>query len=136
MQAGELKQSLSLITADEMKKELDGKGMVTLYINFDTDKATIKAESEPTIEEIYTLLKDNKDLKVSINGYTDNVGSADHNQKLSEARAKSMVDALTRKGISSSRLQAKGFGQNDPIADNRTEEGKSKNRRVEIVKIQ
>ena len=136
MQSGDLNQSLSLITADEMKKELNDKGMVTLYINFDTNKATIKTESEPIVEEIYTLLKDNADFKVSINGYTDNVGSADHNKKLSEARAQSVVGALIQKGISSNRLQAKGFGQDDPVADNRTDEGKAKNRRVEIVKIQ
>lgn len=73
-------------------------------------------------------------LKLAVNGHTDNSGDPAHNQRLSEGRAKSVAAALTAKGIDASRLSAKGFGQDYPVADNGTEEGKAKNRRVELVK--
>jgi len=129
------KQTASLIKADEIKKELDSKGHIALYINFDTDKATIKPESKPAIDEIQKLLSGDPALKVVIEGHTDNSGAADHNKKLSEERAQSVKAALAANGIDAGRLQAKGLGQDKPIADNTTEEGKAKNRRVEIVKI-
>lgn len=129
------KSTASLIKADEMKKELDAKGHIALYINFDTDKATIKSESQPVIDEIQKLLTSNAGLKVAIEGHTDNSGEAAHNKKLSEDRAGAVKTALTGKGIDAGRLQAKGLGADKPIADNNSEEGKAKNRRVEIVKI-
>jgi len=129
------KASASLIKADEMKKELDTKGHIALYINFDTDKATIKAESQPIIDEIKKLVAGNNGLKVRIEGHTDNSGDAAHNKKLSEDRANAVKTALSGKGIAADRLQAKGLGADKPIADNNTEEGKAKNRRVEIVKV-
>ncbi|SEN56942.1 OmpA family protein [Flavobacterium sp. CF108] len=129
------KMTASLIKADEIKKELDTKGHIALYINFDTDKATIKPESSPIIYEIQKLLTSNAGLKISIEGHTDNVGIASHNKKLSEDRANAVKTALTAKGISAARLQTKGLGSEKPIADNSSEDGKAKNRRVEIVKI-
>lgn len=129
------KQTATLIKADEMKKELDAKGHIALYINFDTDKATIKPESQPVIDEIKQLLTGNNELKVLIEGHTDNSGTPAHNLKLSDDRAKSVKAVLTSAGIDAARLQAKGLGQNKPVADNGTEGGKAKNRRVEIVKI-
>jgi outer membrane protein OmpA-like peptidoglycan-associated protein len=71
---------------------------------------------------------------VSIEGHTDNVGTASSNKTLSENRAKSVLDAIVARGIEKSRLSAKGWGQEKPIGDNKTEEGRAKNRRVEIVK--
>jgi OOP family OmpA-OmpF porin len=122
------------IKASEMFDALNKDGSIALYINFETGKSDIKAESQPTIEQIVEMLKQNPDLKISIEGHTDNVGSDKSNQTLSENRAKSVMDALIAKGIDKSRLSSKGWGSSKPIADNNTEEGKAKNRRVEIVK--
>lgn len=128
-------QTASLIKADEMKKELDKNGHIALYINFDTDKATIKPESQPAVEEIRKLLGNDPGLKILIEGHTDNSGSPARNQKLSEERAMSVKSALNTAGVDAARLQAKGLGQDKPLADNSTEDGKAKNRRVEIVKL-
>ncbi|CAA9195579.1 OmpA family protein [Flavobacterium collinsii] len=129
------KMTASLTKADEMKKELDSKGHIALYINFDTNKATIKTESSPIIDEIQKLLTANSSLKITIEGHTDNTGLAAQNKKLSEERASAVKTALISKGINASRLQTKGWGSDKPIADNTSEENKAKNRRVEIVKL-
>ncbi len=126
----------TLLTAAEIKKELDSKGRVPLYINFDTDKADIKPEARPAIDEVFKLLKINPALKLIIEGHTDNNGTAEYNERLSAARAKSIAGFLTKVGIAASRLKPLGVGQNKPIDDNSTEEGRAKNRRVELVKVQ
>lgn len=130
-----LKITATLIKADEIKKELDANGHIALYINFDTDKAVIQPASLPIIDELNKLLTQNSALKVKIEGHTDNAGTADHNLKLSNDRASAVKDALVKAGIKADRLQATGLGQTKPIADNATEEGKAKNRRVEVVKL-
>ncbi|MBN1568954.1 MAG: OmpA family protein [Acidobacteria bacterium] len=122
------------VTASDMLNALNEKGFIALYINFDTDKADIKPESQPVIDQIIALLKENASLKVSIEGHTDNTGTAQHNKTLSEQRAQSVLNAVVKGGIGKERLSSKGWGQDNPVADNRTEEGKAKNRRVEIVK--
>jgi len=86
------------------------------------------------VDQIYDLMNNNSSLKVSVEGHTDNVGDAESNKKLSNDRAKAIVDALIAKGIEKTRLSSIGWGQEKPLADNRTEEGRAKNRRVEIVK--
>lgn len=106
-----------------------------MYINFDTDKATIRPESGPTIAEVLTLLQQNPQLRLAVQGHTDNVGTAPHNQQLSTARARAVVAELTKAKIDTSRLKAAGFGQSKPLADNTTEQGRAKNRRVELVKL-
>jgi OOP family OmpA-OmpF porin len=131
VEVGEMVQE---VTAGEMLNALNKDGFIALYINFDTGKADIKPESEPTIAQIVALLKENPDLKVSIEGHTDNVGTPASNKTLSEARAKSVMVAVVKGGVDASRLSAVGWGQEKPVADNRTEEGRAKNRRVEIVK--
>jgi OOP family OmpA-OmpF porin len=131
VEVGEMVQE---VTAGEMLNALNKDGFIALYINFDTGKADIKPESEPTIAQIVALLRENPDLKVSIEGHTDNVGTAASNKTLSEARAKSVMDAVVKGGVEASRLSAVGWGQEKPVADNRSEEGRAKNRRVEIVK--
>ncbi|MGQ4660750.1 OmpA family protein [Lysobacter sp. F6437] len=125
----------ALLPASELKQQLDTTGKVALQVNFATDKAEILPASRPQIEQVVTLLKDDPALKLSVNGHTDNTGDAAHNQQLSEARAAAVVAALTAGGIDGSRLQAKGFGQDEPVADNATEDGKARNRRVELVQL-
>jgi outer membrane protein OmpA-like peptidoglycan-associated protein len=112
----------------------DGK-IITYGITFDVGKSTIKPESMSEINRIATLMKENPDLKFSVEGHTDNTGSAATNQTLSDARSKAVLDKLVELGIDSSRLSSAGKGQNSPIADNSTDEGRAKNRRVEFVKM-
>ena len=123
------------IDASEMMKALNKDGFIALYINFETGKSDIKAESQGTINQIAEMLKQNGDLKISIEGHTDNVGSDQSNQTLSENRAAAVMNAIIALGIDKSRLSSKGWGASKPIADNRTEDGRAKNRRVEIVKV-
>jgi outer membrane protein OmpA-like peptidoglycan-associated protein len=122
------------VTASDMLKALNDQGFIALYINFDTDKAVIKPESQPVIDQIIALLQESPSLKVSIEGHTDNTGTPQHNKTLSEQRAQSVLNAVVKGGIGKERLSSRGWGQDKPMADNRTEEGKAKNRRVEIVK--
>jgi outer membrane protein OmpA-like peptidoglycan-associated protein len=125
----------ALLPAEQMKRELDSKGHVALYINFDFNKADIKAESQPIVDEVAKLLKTNPNLSLAVEGHTDNIGTPDYNRQLSEARARSVVAALTTKGIEGARLKSAGYGQDKPIADNGAEDGRAKNRRVELVKM-
>ncbi len=116
-------------------RDISATGRVAVYgIYFDVDKRDIKPESEPTLAEMAKLLKDNPALKVYITGHTDNTGSFDHNMKLSQDRAAAVVSALVGKhGIAAARLKGVGAGPISPVASNRTEEGRAKNRRVELV---
>ncbi|WP_158974703.1 OmpA family protein [Cellulophaga sp. L1A9] len=129
------KQTIKAPTASEMKSEIDKTGKAILHINFDSDKATLKPDGEKLVTEIFTLLKENESLKLSIEGHTDATGNAERNQQLSIDRANTVLYALAGKGIAINRLQAKGFGAKNPISPNDTEENKAKNRRVELVKI-
>jgi len=130
-----MKQSVGFLDASAMKKALDTDGHVALYINFDIDKATLRPDSQSVMDEINKLLTANADLKLSIEGHTDNSGAAEHNRQLSTARARSVFGALVGLGIDPSRLSSKGFGPDKPLASNTSEEGRAKNRRVELVKI-
>lgn len=123
------------VEASAMFKEINEKGFISLYINFETGKSTIKPESQSIVDQMTDMLKANPVLKVSIEGHTDNVGTPAANQKLSQERAAALVNALVAKGIDKTRLASKGWGQTKPAADNSTEDGKAKNRRVEIVKM-
>ncbi|WP_173346113.1 OmpA family protein [Pseudoduganella dura] len=127
-------RSIRLTKADEMKTALDKQGFIALYINFDTDKAALREDGKPTVAEIARLLKDNRGLKISVEGHTDNSGDARRNKILSEQRAAAIVAALKASGIEAARLKSAGFGADRPIADNRTDEGRASNRRVELVK--
>lgn len=122
------------ITASEMFNKLNSGNSLTLYINFETGKSVIVNESQTIIDEIYKMMTENPALKITIEGHTDNAGSKASNQTLSEQRAASVKLALVKKGISDNRMISAGFGQDKPIAANDTEEGKAKNRRVEIRK--
>lgn len=134
VKAKEMAQEMQA-TAETMKKDISATGHVAVYgIYFDTDKAEVKPESEPALVEMAKLLKANPDLNVFIVGHTDNSGALEHNMKLSQERAASVANALTRRfGIVPARLRPMGLASLAPAASNRTEEGRAKNRRVELV---
>jgi outer membrane protein OmpA-like peptidoglycan-associated protein len=131
VEKGEVEQE---ITANAILKELNETGKAILYINFDSGKSTIKKESIPIVEQIIEMMNQAKDIKLSVEGHTDSDGSNESNLKLSEARAKAVMEAIVKGGIDTSRLSSAGFGEEKPIADNSTAEGKAKNRRVELIK--
>ena len=109
--------------------------IITYGITFDVGKSTVKPESMTEIMRFVALMKENPDLRFSVEGHTDNTGNAAANQTLSEARSQAVVDKLAENGIARDRLKAAGKGQNAPLADNSTDEGRAKNRRVEFVKL-
>ncbi|MFQ5640552.1 MAG: OmpA family protein [bacterium] len=135
LEVEDVEDDLITVDADAMSKDIDMYGKVALYgIYFDYDKATIKAESKPALDEIAKLLKKRPSLKLYVVGHTDMKGSLAYNMKLSHDRAHSVVTALVkRQGIAASRLEAHGVGPLTPVASNTTDEGRSKNRRVELV---
>lgn len=126
-----------VLKAEEMDTDLAAEGRVALYgILFDVDKDSMRADSKPQLEEIAELLKDNRSLRVLIVGHTDAQGSLEYNRDLSMRRAKSIVAALARDyGIKAERMIPEGVGMAAPVASNRTEEGRARNRRVELVDL-
>ena len=102
-------------------------------VQFETGKATLLSESQSILDQVAQIMKDNPDIKVvSIEGHTDNEGGRRSNKKLSKKRASSVRKYLIEQGISGKRLKTKGYGQDVPIADNDTEDGRYQNRRVEF----
>ena len=101
-------------------------------ILFETDKATLKQESMDQIRSIAIILKSYPNVELKIGGYTDNTGEAKHNQQLSTERANAVMNAIVGMGIPSARLKAEGYGSQFPVADNSTEEGRAKNRRIDV----
>ena len=131
-----MKQDVA-INAASMASDIADTGRVAIYgINFDTASSVIKPESEPAIGEIAKLLTDNPTLKVYIVGHTDMVGDAAGNVRLSQARAQSVIsDLVSKHGIAAARLLAFGNGPYAPVATNKTDDGRTRNRRVELVEI-
>jgi OOP family OmpA-OmpF porin len=121
--------------AKSLAQDISSTGHASVYgIHFDVDKATVKSESGATLKEIAILLKQNPGLKLYVVGHTDNVGKIEYNMKLSHARADAVVKALvTEYGTDLNQLNSYGVGPLSPVASNRTEEGRAKNRRVELV---
>jgi outer membrane protein OmpA-like peptidoglycan-associated protein len=109
-----------------------GKKVVLNNILFETGKSILTTSSYTELDRLYNILIDNAQMKIEISGHTDKTGSEPINFKLSQDRAKSVVEYLVRKGIERSRLEYKGFGSLQPIADNATAAGRTKNRRVEF----
>lgn len=124
-----------VVKADEMADRIDTDGKIALYgIYFDTDSAAIKSDSKPTLDEIGKLLQKNEGMKLLVVGHTDNQGGFDYNIDLSKRRAASVTEALVNDyGISSDRLKPWGVGYTAPVATNTSEEGRARNRRVELV---
>jgi outer membrane protein OmpA-like peptidoglycan-associated protein len=132
--AKEMKQEVAA-DASSLSDEINKSGHVAVYgIHFDTGKATIQQDSESILSQIVKLLEENGDLNLLVEGHTDNQGAAAANMTLSKQRAQAVVDWLKGHGVDAARLTAQGFGQTKPIADNATEEGRAKNRRVELSK--
>jgi len=128
-------QNMVTVKAAEMAKSITTSGRIALYgILFDFNKAEIKPESKATLEEIAKMLKAEPNLVLHVVGHTDNVGSYEFNLGLSKKRAEAVVAALVSEyGISASRLTANGVASLAPVAVNTSEEGRAKNRRVELV---
>lgn len=129
-------QKMVTVSAGEMAKALADAGHIALYgLYFDTNKSAVKPDSRPTLEQIAALLKAQPALKLSVVGHTDNVGDAGFNKALSQRRADAVVAALIEDyGIAPERLAASGAGMDKPVAPNTSEDGRAKNRRVELVK--
>ena len=128
-------QQMVALSASEMAKSIDADGRVALYgIYFDTGKADIKPESKASLDQISELLKQRPNLKLHVVGHTDNVGAVESNMALSKRRAESVVAALsTTYNINRTRLTGNGVASLAPVKTNTTEEGRAKNRRVELV---
>lgn len=123
-------------SADEMADAIRKTGHVTLTgVLFDTGQASIKTESMPLLNELLALLHNDRSLRLAVAGHTDSVGSARTNLDLSRRRAEAVVAFLLKGGIAPQRLKADGKGDTVPVADNRTEDGRARNRRVELVKF-
>jgi outer membrane protein OmpA-like peptidoglycan-associated protein len=122
--------------AEAMGNDINNTGHVSVYgIYFDTGKAEIKPESDTAIAQISNLLKTNESLKLYVVGHTDNVGTIDANMKLSKDRADAVINMLvTKYGVPAARLKSYGVASLAPVGSNDTEEGRAKNRRVELVK--
>jgi OmpA-OmpF porin, OOP family len=130
-----MKQEITA-NAEAMGNDINSTGHVAVYgIFFDSGKTEIKPESDVAIEQISKLLLSNTALKLYVVGHTDNVGTIEANMKLSKDRADAVVNALvTKYAIPAARLKSYGVASLSPVATNDTEEGKAKNRRVELVK--
>lgn len=130
-----MEKRMAMVSADEIGGDLASKGKAVFYgILFDFDKADIKPESEPQLAEMAKFLRASANLRAFVIGHTDNKGSLEYNVTLSNKRADAVVKALAaRHGIDPKRLTARGLGPLAPVATNRTEDGQSRNRRVELV---
>lgn len=123
------------VSAATLFDELQKSGRVAVYgITFDTGKSTIKPESDTVLAEVTALLAQHPDLKLRIEGHTDNIGNATANKKLSGDRANAVKNWLQQKGAKPSNLTAVGFGDVKPVAGNESDAGRAKNRRVELVR--
>ncbi len=135
IRARKMEEKMVTLAARDFDRLISEKGRAAIYgIYFDTDKAVIKPESRPQLQEMAKYLTSHPDLNVYIVGHTDNQGSFDYNLDLSQRRAVSVVSNLTKSfGIQASRLTAKGIANLSPLASNDSDPGRAKNRRVEMV---
>jgi OmpA-OmpF porin, OOP family len=133
VESGEMRQDV-VADAAAMGRDLAASGRTIVHgIHFDTGSAAIRPDSEAALVQMVALLQNSPSLKVFIVGHTDTVGALETNLRLSGARAEAVVKALAARGIAAERLQAFGAGPYAPVASNRDDEGRAKNRRVELV---
>ena len=125
------------IDAETMAEDIDEKGSVSLYgIHFNTDKANIKEKSESTLAEIAKLLDQEPKLNLGVVGHTDATGNIDYNMNLSQRRAEAVVEFLTTEyDLDDEKLTPYGIGPLAPVSSNEEEDGRARNRRVELIKI-
>lgn len=129
-------QRMAFVGSDEMAERIALDGRIALYgIEFDFDSAEVKASAEPTLAEIAKLLTARPQLSILVVGHTDTAGAFDYNRKLSQRRAEAVVERLAALGVERKRLFPVGVGFASPVAINGTEEGRAKNRRVELVDL-
>ena len=122
--------------AEELKKALDTHGHIAVYgINFLVNSDSLQVGAAKILEEFARLMILYPDLKIEIQGHTDNTGAAVHNLKLSNRRAQTVLKFILLYGIDPTRILAKGYGMTKPVDTNDTNEGRAKNRRVELLKI-
>lgn len=135
VQSKPLDATLQIVKAEEMASQISAKGRVALYgILFDHDSAAIRPESAKTLAEIARYLRANPQVRLYVVGHTDNTGDYDYNLRLSARRAEAVVRALVRRhGVAAERLKPVGVGPVAPVASNAAEEGRARNRRVELV---
>ncbi len=132
----ELEQQMQANTAAGWGEQINQTGRATIYgINFDTGKASIRPDSQPVLVELLGLLQKQPDWSLMVAGHTDNIGTDSLNIPLSQQRAEAVIAWLSAKGVDRWRLIPAGFGSRKPLADNGTDEGRAKNRRVDLVKI-
>jgi outer membrane protein OmpA-like peptidoglycan-associated protein len=131
----EAKNKLNELQSKLIQVTEDARGIILSMsdILFDVDKASLKSDLKTSLARVAGILTVYQELNVSVEGHTDNTGSEEHNLKLSEQRAKNVLDFLVEQGIDAGRLTSKGFGMSKPVADNATKEGRQKNRRVDLV---
>jgi OmpA-OmpF porin, OOP family len=137
LEKGALQLRTKPLTATDLKQSLAATGKAIVYVNFEFDRASLRPDAKPVIDEVFALLKSEPGLSLSIEGHTDNRGPAAYNQALSERRAAAVREALLARGLGSNgagRLASTGHGATVPLADNESEEGRAKNRRVELVR--
>ena len=127
--AKNVEENIDIVTFEEMKKE--GLTVPVNNLFFNTNKFTILSFSKPELQRVAKIIKDNN-LSVEISGHTDNIGKESDNQELSEKRAMAVKEFLIDEGCSADKLKTIGYGSTKPIADNKTEKGRAKNRRVEL----
>jgi outer membrane protein OmpA-like peptidoglycan-associated protein len=127
-------RSQTHLSETDLRRELETTGRAILYVDFAFNRAQLLPDAMPVIQEVVSVMKTSPDWKLDVDGHTDGIGSADYNQRLSEARAAAVVASLTAAGIDAERLKPAGFGASQPIADNSSAQGRAENRRVELVR--
>jgi outer membrane protein OmpA-like peptidoglycan-associated protein len=132
----QLEQQMQANTAAGWREQINQTGKASIYgISFDTGKATIRPDSEPVLKELLDLLQKQQDWSLMVAGHTDNVGTDAVNVPLSRQRAEAVISWLSAKGVDRWRLIPAGFGSKKPVADNGAEDGRARNRRVDLVKV-
>lgn len=133
MQTGLVTADRELLTATEMGSALAQQGRFSMHIHFDYNKATLRPDALPQIQQLAQTLRQHPNWTIGLDGHTDAVGSAEFNQRLSEDRARAVKAALVADGVPAQQIATRGLGATQPVADNSTDAGRAKNRRVEVV---